>query len=47
MAAAFGARGLAGVGATALRAVIVGTVVAALWPFIAVAGRRLAPAPPP
>jgi len=38
---------MASVGATALRAVIVGTVVAALWPFIAAAGRRLVPAPPP
>ena len=47
IAAALSARGLAGVGAMALRALIVGAVVAALWPFIAVAGRRLAPAPPP
>lgn len=42
-AAALGAVGLVGVGAAALRAAIVGTVVAAFWPFLVVAGRRLAP----
>lgn len=45
MAAALGAVGLAGIGAAALRAAILGTVVAALWPFLASAGRRLTPEP--
>jgi len=39
--AALGAVGLAGVGAAAIRATIVGAVVAGFWPFLAAVGRRL------
>lgn len=44
-AAALGAAGLAGVGATAVRVAIMGTVLAGFWPFIVAVGRRLAHSP--